>query len=263
MIINAHWQQKNGGDPTEQWIQARTGCVTASEFGDIVDLSGKLRTGEMPRTYIAEKIFERWTGRKKPSNFFTVEVNNGVIVEEKAAAFASLEYGLEIQHVGFISNDDGTVGASPDGLIGWDGLKLDQPTKLPACFKPTANVTGIEIKCPSLTTHIKWLMDGGLPKEHIAQVQGSMWMTGCQSWHFLSYPLACYLDGFPPIHLVVERDEAWQANFSESIVKFMSKLDTEFAKIVEKNGGPPPRFAQKSYTINPENYSEKTGDIAP
>ena len=134
MIVHAHFQQKNGGDPTEQWVKARTGCVTASEFGDFVDLSGKLRTGEMPKTFMAEKIFERWTGRKKPTNFFTVDVNNGVLVEEKAAAFAALEYGLEIQHVGFVSNDAGTVGASPDGLIGWEGLKSDRPTEFPVCF---------------------------------------------------------------------------------------------------------------------------------
>jgi hypothetical protein len=236
MIVHAEYQQKNGGDPTTAWINARTGCLTASEFKEFVDLSGKLRTGEMPKTYLAEKLFERWTGRQKPNNFFTVDVNNGIIVEEKAAAFAALEYGLEIKHVGFVSNDDGTVGASPDGLIGWGHLEKDKPT-----FKKNLNVgeTGIEIKSPALCTHIKYLMDGKLPNDYVCQVQGSMFVTGCQGWHFLSYPLICYLDGFPPLHLVIERDEKWQANFSESAENFLEKYDAEFEKLVKLNGGLP------------------------
>ena len=66
-----------------------------------------------------------------------------------------------------------------------------------------------------------------------------MFVTGCQTWHFLSYPLACYLDGFPPFHIVVERDEKWQANFAESVDIYAAKLDSEFAKLVELNGGLP------------------------
>lgn len=236
MKVHAHYQQKNGGDPTSEWIAARTGCITASEFGRFVDLSGELRTGEMPRTYIAEKLFEKWTGRQKPVDFFDVAVNNGIIVEEKAAAFAALEYGLDIKHVGFVSNDDETVGASPDGLIGFGYLLDDKPSEI---AKVQIGATGIEIKCPALCTHIKWLLEGKLPNEHLCQVQGSMFVTGCKQWHFLSYPLACYMDGFPPLHLIVERDEKWQAKFASSLVKFQAQLAKGMEKLVEANGGPP------------------------
>lgn len=236
MKVFANFNQKNGGDPTAEWQAIRCGCLTASEFGQFVDLSGELRKGEMPKTYLAEKIYERWTGRQVPNQFFNMAINNGVIVEEKAAAFAALEYGLEIRHVGFVSNDDCSVGASPDGIIGFGKLIDDKPSDMPTA---PDSASGIEIKCPALTTHIKWLMDGKLPNDHICQVQGSMAVTGCQSWHFLSYPLACYLDGFPPLHLVIERDEKWQSNFAKSIEAMKSRYDSEFKKLCELNGGPP------------------------
>lgn len=259
MIIHGEFQQKNGGDPTEQWSAIRLGKVTASEVKRFVQLDGTLRKGDMPRTYLCEKLFERWTGRKKPGGFLSIAVSNGVIIEQKAAAFAALEYGLEIQNVGFLSNDDGTAGISPDGLVGFGKIYTDRPTTLK---NAPSGASGFETKSPELATHIGWLLDDELPQEHLCQVQASMFFTGCQSWHFLSYPLASYLDGFPPIHLVIERDEAWQANFAESLDKFMSKFDTEYAKIVEKNGGPPPRPEPvKDYTVKPETYSEKTGDI--
>ena len=82
MKVHAHFQQKTGGDPTAEWQKIRTGCLTASEFGEFVDLSGKHRTGEKPKTYMAEKLFERWTGRQKPNEFFSMAVNNGIIVED-------------------------------------------------------------------------------------------------------------------------------------------------------------------------------------
>ena len=256
MKIHAHFKQKNGGDPTPEWNAIRTGRITASEFDRFVGLDGKHRSGEMPKTYMAEKLFERWTGRQKPNDFFSMAVNNGVIVEEKAAAFASLEYGLEIQHVGFVSRDDEKVGASPDGLIGFHGLLDNAPTIVSDTL---SGCSGIEIKAPALYTHIKWLMDGKLPNDHFCQVQGSLFITGCQTWHFLSYPLACYLDGFPPLHLVVERDEEWQKNFADSIDKFMAKFDAEFEKLCDLNGGPPKRPEFKM----PDRKPEPSFDVLP
>jgi hypothetical protein len=238
MIVHAEFSQKNGGDETAEWLAARTGCLTSSEFGKFVCLDGSLRKGEMKESYLDEKLFERWTGRKMPNEFFTMAVNNGLIVEEKAAAFAAMSYGLKIQHVGFASNDAGTVGASPDGLIGWCGLSATKPTSFLDGVK-VPEMSGIEIKCPTLKKHIGYVRAKKLPDDYICQVQGSMFVTGCQTWHFLSYPLACYLDGFPPLHLVIERDEKWQANFAESLDIYMEKFDAEFAKLVDLNGGLP------------------------
>jgi len=233
MKVHAHFLQKNGGDPTEAWQTMRRGKFTASEFHRFVKLDGRLRTGEMPETYLCEKLFERWTGRDKPNTWFSMDVNNGVIIEEKAALFAQMEYGLEIQPVGFVSDDDERFGCSPDGLLGFTGLLPDKPTENPC------GESGIEIKAPALATHIKYLLAGGIPDDYFCQVHGSMFVTGCKTWHFLSYPLACYLDGFPPLNLVIERDEKFCANLADSLDVFLQRYDDAFAVLCEKNGGPP------------------------
>lgn len=240
MKVHAHFLQKNGGDPTEEWNKIRLGKLTASEFDRFVKADGTLRTGEMPETYLCEKLFQRWTGRDKPGKWLSMDVNNGIIVEEKAALFAEMKYGLEIQHVGFASDDDERYGCSPDGLIGWSGLKTDGPTDYPNGAQGSA--TGIEIKCPALDTHIKYLLGGKLPADYFAQVQGSMFVTGCSSWHFLSYPLACYLDGFPPFHLIVERDDKFCSNLADSLDSFLERYDAAYKTLCEKNGGPPKRY---------------------
>jgi len=238
MKVHAHFLQKNGGDPTEAWQTMRRGKLTASEFGRFVKQDGTLRKGEGIETYLAEKLFERWTGRDKPNNWFSMDVNNGIVVEEKAALFAEMKYGLEIQPVGFVSDDAERFGCSPDGLIGWEELSETEPTKYCDIIN-TNPVSGIEIKAPTLTTHIKYLLAGELPDDYFGQVQGSMFVTGCQTWHFLSYPLACYLDGFPPLHLVIERDEKFCENLAESLDEFIARYDAAFDVLCSKNGGPP------------------------
>ena len=238
MIIHGEFQQKSDGDATEAWSKIRLGKITASEAKRFVQLDGSLRKGDMPRTYMCEKLFERWTGRAKPGGFLSMAVNNGIIVEQKSAAFAALEYNLDIKTVGFVSNDEENAGLSPDGLIGFGEISKDSPTILETA---PDSASGFETKSPELATHIGWLLDGELPQEHRCQIQASMFFTGCQTWHFLSYPLACYLDGFPPLHIVVERDEEWQKNFADSIDKFMARYDSEFKKLCDLNGGAPVR----------------------
>lgn len=242
MKVHAHFLQKNGDDPTDAWLQYRLGKITASAFDRFVKLDGTLRKGEMPETYLCEKLFERWTGREMANKFFSLPSNNGIIVEHKAALFAEMEYGLKIQPVGFVSDDAERFGCSPDGLIGWIMLSDTAPSNFginPGKGKLGPGISGIEIKAPALATHIKYLLAGELPDDYFCQVQGSMFVTGCQTWHFLSYPLACYLDGFPTLHLIVERDEKFCANLAESLGAFIERYDEAFTVLCEKNGGPP------------------------
>lgn len=46
---------------------------------------------------------------------------------------------------------------------------------------------GLEIKCPKMKTHIKYLLEGGVPTEYIIQVQSALWVTGYETWDFVSY----------------------------------------------------------------------------
>lgn len=123
---------------------------------------------------------------------------------------------LEVNRVGFCTTDDGRIGCSPDGLIGEDG--------------------GIEIKCPQPTTHLRYLDEGKVPDQYLAQVHGSMLVTGRKWWKFLSYSRQ-----FPPLIVHVERDEEIQTKLRAAIDPFIAKLDEGYAKIKQMKDATAPR----------------------
>ena len=116
--------------------------------------------------------------------------------------------------MGLITDDAERVGCSPDGLIGEDG--------------------GIEIKCPEGPAQIRYLLAGELPPEYVAQVQGSLFVTGRKWWRFLSYRRK-----YPSMMLTIEPDAQFQLALAEAIQKFIGEFDQAWAKLVLANGGPP------------------------
>lgn len=233
MNIHAHFKQKNGGDPTLEWGLARVGVFTASEFDSLITPLGEIRKGLGVETYLCKKLAERWIGGALPSAFsgnFVTEQGN--VLEEQAIPFAEFEYGLKIHQVGFISTDCGRSGCSPDGLIDFDASKFSKTGPTP--YKLTGDESGIEIKCPNLDTHIKYLLGNKLPTDYVAQVQGSMFITGCKTWHFLSFRR-----NLPALHLIINRDEEFCANLSQAIDEFTQRFDIAMEKLVKINGGPP------------------------
>jgi len=207
MIIHTAFAQNS-----LEWINARAGVVTASEFASLLTPAFKPRTGAMVDTYLARKIAEKWQGPLP--GFMSVDMDLGKILEEEAKPFYTLTTGEEIQSVALITNDAGTVGCSPDGLIGDDG--------------------GIEIKCPEPTNHVKYLLSGGLPDDYAAQVHGALYVTGRKWWKFMSYRR-----GFPPFIITIERDERIMGIVHEAVTDFLELLDTGYRQIVIANGGPP------------------------
>lgn len=197
------------------WMLARSGIPTASEFDALVTPEFKLRTGDMPRTYLAKKVAEAWQGGPL-AGFNVFDMDQGKILETEAVPWFELEYGQTVERVGLITTDDGRVGCSPDGLIG--------------------DESGIEIKCPEVHTHVGYLLNGWLPKDYAAQVHGSMFVTGRARWKFLSYRRH-----FPPLLLTIERDEKIQSTLSAALHLFLGKFDAAMAHLTEINGGPPTR----------------------
>jgi len=257
MKIHAHFKQKNGGDPTLEWQLARVGIVTASEADSLISPIGKIRTGEGVESYLCKKLAERWIGGQLPSAFsgsFAMEQGN--IVEEQAIPFAAFEYGLDIQQVGFVSTDCGRTGCSPDGLIGFDASKFSKTAPTP--YKLSGGESGIEIKCPNLDTHIKYLLAGKLPTDYVAQVQFSMHITGCQTWHFLSYRR-----NLPALHLVIQRDDKFQESLAQALGEFNQKFDAAMAKLVEINGGEPDQRTRGLVPFKIEKQETESIDLIP
>jgi hypothetical protein len=187
-----------------EWKSLRLGIPTASEFDSIMTPEFKLRTGQTPETYLYKKLCEKLLGFSPDIDAFAIE--QGVILEKEARPYYEFTFNTPVQLVGFCTTDDGRVGCSPDGLIGEDG--------------------GIEIKCPQPHTHLRYLLEGGLPKDYMAQVHGSMYVTGRPYWMFMSYSRQ-----FQPLLIRVERDERIQSMIHQALEAFLDKFEDKYATI--------------------------------
>lgn len=232
MIVHTEYAQGS-----VEWMIARSGIPTASEFDQIVTADGELRKGEMPRSYLAKKLAEWWQGGPL-LGFNVFDADQGRILEEEAKPWYTLETGQEITNVGFITTDDGRIGSSPDGLLGQN--------------------CGIEFKCPRPETHVKYLLDGSLPRDYSPQVYGSLYVTGFESWKFVAYRRH-----FPPLIIRVERDPKIIESISESLAIWLAKFDSAKQRLIEINGGPPLRATPHVDTIEPVIAAPDTDDVIP
>lgn len=218
-----------------EWMQARAGIPTASEFDQILTPKLKPREGKTIETYLAKKLAEWWLGGPL-ADFNTFDMDQGNILESEAIPWYNLEYSAQIQRIGFITTDDGVAGCSPDGLLE-DG--------------------GIEIKCPRIHTHFGYVLAGQLPEEYAAQVYGSLWVTGLPQWTFVSYHRKC-----PNLVIPIESDAGKMGLLQDAMDNFITKFEQAKAKLIEINGGPPPRFTIKPKPA-PEPPKEEYLDLIP
>ncbi len=188
------------------WFKLRMGIPTASELGNLLTPEFELRKGDMPKSYVYSKVAEAYIGRPLIStgNWNTEQ---GQLLESEAIPWYALEYDKKIKQVGFITTDDGRFGCSPDGLILNDEC-------------------GLEIKSPAAHTHVKYIVNGVLPKEYVVQVYGSMFATGFKKWIFVSYRR-----GFPSLVLEIYRDEKAMSAISGAIDSFHADFDHAMQRI--------------------------------
>lgn len=184
---------------TLQWLRLHLGKATASSFHKIMTPEFKPRTGEMFKRYVAEKVAESWRGEPLPQ-FTSWQTDQGLMREEEAIPYLELIYDCKVEPMGFVEADDGRCGCSPDGLIGED--------------------EGVEMKCPESVAHVMYLMDGGIPKDYVTQVYGSLYVTQRKRWKFLSYRRK-----FPALVVTVERDEEIMEKIGVALSAFYKAFD--------------------------------------
>jgi putative phage-type endonuclease len=151
---------------SDAWFEARIGKVTASRVADVL---AKTKTGYSATrdNYMAQLVCERLTGQKGES-FNNAAMQHGTDTEPLArAAYESLKDVL-VDEVGFVPHPSIIMaGASPDGLVGDDGL--------------------LEIKCPNTATHIETLLSQTVPSKYNTQMQFQLACTGRQWCDFASF----------------------------------------------------------------------------
>jgi hypothetical protein len=190
------------------WFKLRMGKVTASELGNLLTPEWKPRTGEMPRSYLYSKVAEAWRGSPLISTG-SWATEQGQIREEEAIPWLALENNWDIREGGFIEHDSGKCGCSPDGIVG-EGESM----------------FGIECKSPEPANHVRYLMEGELPKAYVAQVHCSLYVTGASHWIFFSYQRS-----YPAFILRVNRDPEIIASIETAIDKFHADFETAMERL--------------------------------
>lgn len=202
-----------------EWIEARLGIPTASRFKDVMTLPrskadrDKGALSETAETYMCELVAELCIKKQRIINARALEW--GAAEEPKAVADYAFTSPEPVDRVGFILRDDQLVGCSPDALVGDDG--------------------GLEIKCPeNPAVHIKTLYRREMPKEHVPQVQGNMYITGRQWWDFMSYR-ADMPPGKDAVIIRVLRDDDYIAQLEARLNDFVSELHHRYLSIIAEN----------------------------
>lgn len=188
---------------SDEWFAARIGRVTASRVSDVM---AKTKTGySASRTnYMMELLCQRLTGRRE-EGFTSAAMQRGTELEPAARACYEAESGLLVAECGLVIHPEiNGLGASPDGLVGDDGL--------------------LEIKCPNTATHIDFIRTGKPKAEYQWQMLCQMACTGRAWCDFVSYD-----DRLPPAlqyHSVrMERDDSRIAEMVSEVTKFLRELD--------------------------------------
>ncbi|MBX6334200.1 YqaJ viral recombinase family protein [Candidatus Saccharibacteria bacterium] len=150
-----------------QWLMARLGKFTASRAADLMAFGRKGDPLQARTDYLAEIACERLTGQHL-DHYVSPAMQRGIELEPEAIAAYCAETGVIVDDGGYWEIEGLPVGASPDALVGSDGIA--------------------QIKCPaSQTRHLRVLQERSVPKEYVPQVQWELWVTGRAWSDFVSY----------------------------------------------------------------------------
>lgn len=195
---------------TPEWFAQRMGKVTASRISDII---AKTKTGVSASrgNYLAQLVAERLTGQTADT-FKSGAMQHGTETEPMARMAYEAETGLMVGEVAMIEHPTILMtGASPDGLVGEDGL--------------------VEIKCPNTSTHIATLLADKAPSGYIPQMQWQMACTGRAWCDFVSFDPRMPED----MQLFIKRvprDNALIAEYEAEVVKFLAEVQETVDKLV-------------------------------
>ena len=182
---------------TTEWHEARAGIVTASTMRNLVTSAGKVADNDTSRGFIRQLATERIIGVPEYT-YPTRPMQRGNLLEPHARELYAEHYA-PVEEVGFIrlDTDEYSLGYSPDGLVGHEGL--------------------IEIKSPGPKEHLRTILADEVPAVYKWQVQVGLLVTG-RSWlDFISYCPGADLyvkrvrpdkEAFGTIHLAVSAAEA-------------------------------------------------------
>lgn len=152
---------------SEEWLDLRCGILTASEVKHILTPTLKIASNDKTRQHVWEIAAQRITRYTEPQ-YISDDMLRGYDDEIRARDLYS-KLHAPVTETGIITFDDlgFTVGYSPDGLVGDDGL--------------------IECKSRAQKYQVQTICGGEVPPEYILQLQTGLLVTGRKWIDFISY----------------------------------------------------------------------------
>jgi putative phage-type endonuclease len=196
---------------SSEWFYQRLGKVTASRVADLV---GKTKTGYSATrdNYMAQLVVERLT-QTKAESYTNAAMQWGTDQEPFARAAYEAAQGVMVEEVGFVPHPTiEWAGASPDGLVGDDGL--------------------VEIKCPNTATMIETLLSQKVPGKYFIQMQFQLACTGRKWCDYVAFDPRMPAKAQMFVRRV-DRDDEYIAHLEEEIAKFLVEVESQVQKLNE------------------------------
>jgi hypothetical protein len=199
---------------SDEWLQARCGLLTASEMKLILTPALKFAANDKERAHLYELLAQRITGHVEP-HYVSDDMIRGHDDEIEARMIYDREYA-RVTDVGFITNDRWgfTIGYSPDGLVGDDGL----------------------IECKSrrqkyqVQTIIECVGDDAIMPEYMLQVQTGLLVAERQWCDLVSYsgglPMATVrVEAIPEIQeAIISAATAFEARLADKLAIYEAAI---------------------------------------
>src|SRR6516164_6581024 len=146
-----------------------------------------------------------------------------LIAEGEAADWYEFDQDVTVQKVGFITDDNHTIGCSPDRLVGDEGL--------------------LEIKAPLPQTQVEYWISGEVSDRFRPQLQGQLYVSK-RSW----VDILCWHDVLPKVVMRVEPDDKFIKALDRELQTFNFFIERVMEKICAINDAPasPGRLALRA-----------------
>lgn len=192
-----------------EWLAARVGLVTASRVADVI---AKTKSGPSASRagYLGELVAERLTGVSAAPAYQNDDMRRGTELEPDARVAYEVRTAFVVEECGLVLHPTMQAGASPDGLVGADGL--------------------VEIKCPRTHIHIDYLEGQRPPPKYLPQMAWQCICTGRAWVDFVSYDprmperLQLFVVRYTP-------DPAYLRELEAEVSAFIAEVDAKVAAL--------------------------------
>ena len=194
-----------------EWRNLRAGKATASRIKDII---AKTKTGYSTsrENYLTELVIERFGVIN--DGFTNSAMQHGTDTEPYARHAYEVANGVMIDEVDFVPHPTiANAGASPDGLIGSDGL--------------------LEIKAPNSLTHFNYLLAGVVPEQYKPQMGWQCCCTGAKWVDFVSFDNRVP-DGLQYFQIRYFPEQEYLTYLEKEVTQFLKEVDKKYEQLFAK-----------------------------